>query len=545
MALSVNDAIKRGYFAGCVLLGGENGLERKIKIVSVVEIPDAYLWCKGGELLLTALYSLKDDEKAQINMLENMNKGGAAGIILFNYNSYLNNISKKFISKADELKFPMFKAPGDLTYGEIIKPIMEDLTLDKYKKNMSSFFNDIIDSNISKQHSLENLIKVLAQKLNSSIAIIDHDFSIIETCIRDDLVLSFKNGLIERCLDYYKQKSFVALKDDTLLLDIDDENLVALISCIKDSRGKIIGYLLNVSVTKQILNETNLYLISMSLVICGIQLQNYIKIKEIKRRYEKSFITNLLKGKFESGNEIIERGKLVNLDMHNRYLIIVIKTFNSNGFSKALFDQLYKSIKHNNLKNILVQRTNEIIVIPYIYSYDENVLESKIEEIEHDLIKDIDKQESSNLIIGVGKHYSDLKSLYNSYNEANKVIRWGTMLHSKFSYTLPTPVLHYKDIEYISIIEHIHENATLRAYSDKLLKPIIEYDSYHSIDLLKTMLIHFFEGLDVNKTANRLYIHKNTVNYRLLKIKDLLGTDPFQEGNLVKFCLAVMLQIFG
>jgi sugar diacid utilization regulator len=47
------------------------------------------------------------------------------------------------------------------------------------------------------------------------------------------------------------------------------------------------------------------------------------------------------------------------------------------------------------------------------------------------------------------------------------------------------------------------------------------------------------EGLDTKKAAKRLFIHVNTLRYRLQKIRDLLQENPFGDGNLFKYLIAL------
>jgi carbohydrate diacid regulator len=59
--------------------------------------------------------------------------------------------------------------------------------------------------------------------------------------------------------------------------------------------------------------------------------------------------------------------------------------------------------------------------------------------------------------------------------------------------------------------------------------------------LLKTVKAYFAENLNLTKAAERLHIHRNTLIYRLGKIKDLTGLDPEQFEDAVQIRLALIL----
>ena len=48
----------------------------------------------------------------------------------------------------------------------------------------------------------------------------------------------------------------------------------------------------------------------------------------------------------------------------------------------------------------------------------------------------------------------------------------------------------------------------------------------HSLELIETMQTYIEENGDINIIANKLKIHRNTLNYRLDRIKQLTGKNP-------------------
>jgi carbohydrate diacid regulator len=54
-------------------------------------------------------------------------------------------------------------------------------------------------------------------------------------------------------------------------------------------------------------------------------------------------------------------------------------------------------------------------------------------------------------------------------------------------------------------------------------------------EIIETLSCFFACNQSINKTAERLFIHKNTLQYRLIKIKEITGYDPrvFEEAVLL------------
>lgn len=51
------------------LIAGAGGLDRIVKYVNVMEVPDILEWVKEGELLLTTVYAIRNDIGAQSRLI--------------------------------------------------------------------------------------------------------------------------------------------------------------------------------------------------------------------------------------------------------------------------------------------------------------------------------------------------------------------------------------------------------------------------------------------------------------------------------------------
>lgn len=79
----------------------------------------------------------------------------------------------------------------------------------------------------------------------------------------------------------------------------------------------------------------------------------------------------------------------------------------------------------------------------------------------------------------------------------------------------------------------------LRSFRERLLRPLAEYDARHNAELLSTL--RSFLACDGSWTAcaSRLYVHVNTVRYRIGRIEALTGRDLSALPDRVDFFLAL------
>ena len=87
----------------------------------------------------------------------------------------------------------------------------------------------------------------------------------------------------------------------------------------------------------------------------------------------------------------------------------------------------------------------------------------------------------------------------------------------------------------------------IRQYCEKRLKKLEEYDSANNTDLIETFLSFYKNGFNVSKTANALFIHRNTLQYRLAKISELLDMelDDYMEYLELINCIMVKKLMFS
>lgn len=83
----------------------------------------------------------------------------------------------------------------------------------------------------------------------------------------------------------------------------------------------------------------------------------------------------------------------------------------------------------------------------------------------------------------------------------------------------------------------ILKNKGLRDYSVEILK---KEDEEKNTDLYETLKMYYLCGNNIAETASRMYVHRNTLVYRLRKIRELIGSDiddMEQSGELLAFMM--------
>ena len=135
--------------------------------------------------------------------------------------------------------------------------------------------------------------------------------------------------------------------------------------------------------------------------------------------------------------------------------------------------------------------------------------------------------------IGIGTIINNLKDITKSYKEAQMSMIIGNIFSGD------QKVYDYNNLGLGRLVYHIP--ITL---CELFLDEVFKEKSADSLDNETMLTIQkFFENnLNVSETARQLYIHRNTLVYRLDKIKRLTGLELTSFDDAVTFKIAVLVR---
>jgi len=136
-------------------------------------------------------------------------------------------------------------------------------------------------------------------------------------------------------------------------------------------------------------------------------------------------------------------------------------------------------------------------------------------------------------VIGIGTVAEHLRSLADSYKEAQTAIEVGKVFDTDKT------VMHYENL---GIGRLIYQLPT--TLCDIFLSEVFKKNSIDSLDQETLFTINkFFENnLNVSETSRKLFVHRNTLVYRLEKIKKLTGLDLREFDHAIVFKVALMVR---
>ncbi|NEG89915.1 PucR family transcriptional regulator [Bifidobacterium aerophilum] len=121
--------------------------------------------------------------------------------------------------------------------------------------------------------------------------------------------------------------------------------------------------------------------------------------------------------------------------------------------------------------------------------------------------------------IGVGKVTKSARCIGKSYHQALKLERLQHLRNRAGEVAL------YDNSGVDKLLLAIADRDILDDYYRDSIGPLVEYDRVNGTELTETLRTYFQFSGSVKETAERLFVHRNTVSYQLNKIEDILGVN--------------------
>lgn len=119
--------------------------------------------------------------------------------------------------------------------------------------------------------------------------------------------------------------------------------------------------------------------------------------------------------------------------------------------------------------------------------------------------------------IGVGKVTKSARCIGKSYNQALKLERLQHLRGRVGEVAL------YDNSGIDKLLLAVSDRAILEDYYQDSIGALVEYDRVNGTDLTDTLQAYFRFSGSVKETAASMFVHRNTVSYKLNKIEDILG----------------------
>lgn len=271
---------------------------------------------------------------------------------------------------------------------------------------------------------------------------------------------------------------------------------------------------------------------------------------ELETQARETFVNEWIRNQYQDEKLFATRGWMFGINIYKPRVAVLLEL---SGFQDYWYDKLGSPLGDVNdevqmqryRRNVekLIHRHfpdyNEHVLIPDGSSrymillsvnehkdplYQKSRVSARVREIQEALLKTYEQESSG----GVGSLCRTPGAMWKSVEEADRALRYASDHHQ--------PLYFYEDLGVESLMYDVPESVR----RDFIIRKLQPEDLGSIPDWQHTLETFYQQKGSIKATSEVLHIHKNTLQYRLKKIKDVTGYDPrnINDSTLLQMALA-------
>mgnify|MGYP004595753155 CR=1 FL=1 len=527
MGYTIRNFIESNKFPGIQLVSNNSGVNKEIKGVRSITVPNMENFLGGGELLLTSLTVYeKLNEHMLLNHLEELNKKQVSGFVVKRRQNTMhqNKVFETLLCFCNKHSIPVLELPQSVSFWQVIKYVLsrtQSIEIAKfiYSKMTRDEINRFFSEGAIAENTMEKMLDKVERILGNPMTLYDENLCKVypsSSAACDLIILDDSEKYVPNILtqyEYIRQKrNYVEYIKKINILDQCDFYLV-------------------ISEVNEPLTELDF--ITLENVISAILyvLTQAVTVRNIEKKYHRDLEYRMLNGSLSEAEED-DVANLLNLNVVDEYRVITcyLKPENNkdnfNSAQRKETEIVEKAVLDFVPKEYVYCNTNRII---YIHKENRNDgkqdLRKKLEKFQKLIQNRLNERNSKyEFLIGIGKCVKGYHNLKDSFEDSKIAIEYIDVIR-KIIGDVDKSVVECSKLGFFHIFANIKDEKQLRTYIPDAVNEIYQYDTKKNGELVNTLECYLDHKQSVRKTSELMCVHPRTVSYRLKKIVELTGMD--------------------
>lgn len=531
-AIQVKDILNRPIFSGTKIVAGLSGLSRTVRWVHILEVTDIRTLIHGGELVLTTGTAFQMNESVFLDYVTQLVNAQAAGLCV-ELGSF-KTIPDSILELAERNQFPIIVFPFQVRFVDITEDVHRYL-LNRHHKLMDDL--EMTARQLQAVHFHEGATRQILSILHQATGYTALFWRLGQRPLFEgnlfegnlklpfDLTAQWVNQIADT--NELTRKPIVQPlpREWTLAQENPDLCFVIRPVLVLGVKKSILAFVC----PQESVNEYLLLLMDKALSTLAQHEFHRVTVQERQVFYEQDLVEHLLRGDEYRlfANPLPETNEMTEPTMsgNKRFAVFLIQTHQTLSLDdKDWFNrrtEIALSMKHLfnrfQLKTYLAVHPDvvtAILELPVQNKHLKNTLERLMNELNRT------GQENATTTQGVkgglGRITQNLRHIRQSSEDAALALQIANQSENH-------PVVLYEEAgiyRWLSLLSHedrIHRLIQLDIGS------LLEYDGKHGTDLLLTLKTYLDCNQSKQKTADSLFIHRQTLYHRLEQIEGLLN----------------------
>ena len=509
-------------FSDLQLLSSHSNLTQPLESVEITETPDVADFIPKNVMILTTAMIYKDDQEKLKPFIDSLKQAECTALGI-KVGRFLDEISPEIVAYASAVDLPPIKIPSTQPLGGLLHEIVGYLRDSKTEQMSAAFdiqkrFSTLLMQDVDATRFIAEFAKIL----NAPIILL----SPWQQVIAHSNYFYGNQKSAEFFIEQLSKDHFQQLAQEKKIFRLQDERQENIqVAGFPIRVNDYFPYYLLVLSPEQIPYPISEFAIDQAILVLTFMLFKNQKIAESFEHLKTDFLDRLLDthqealSKHQNWLELWKNYRLINSDYYQ--LAIVYGVTKPENETHIRYQQAEGQLIFQWLKEQLPEILPDVALFK-LKNQNKSILIFQSKKNDHlmilqNLAERLQQALPITIRFALGNAYENLEDLPNSYIEASSTLE--ASLHAQKPATVQ--LFHPKGLA--GLFEKIGTE-DVEYFCQQQLKELAYPTEPTLQELRKTLKVFLDFNCEITKTANALYLHRNTIKYRMNQCEKLLGT---------------------
>ncbi|ETU06788.1 PucR family transcriptional regulator [Enterococcus faecalis] len=509
-------------FSDLQLLSSHSNLTQPLESVEITETPDVADFIPKNVMILTTAMIYKDDQEKLKPFIDSLKQAECTALGI-KVGRFLDEISPEIVAFASAVDLPLIKIPSTQPLGGLLHEIVGYLRDSKTEQMSVAFdiqkrFSTLLMQDVDATRFIAEFAKIL----NAPIILL----SPWQQVIAHSNYFYGNQKSAEFFIEQLSKDHFQQLAQEKKIFRLQDERQENIqVAGFPIRVNDYFPYYLLVLSPEQIPYPISEFAIDQAILVLTFMLFKNQKIAESFEHLKTDFLDRLLDthqealSKHQNWLELWKNYRLINSDYYQ--LAIVYGVTKPENETHIRYQQAEGQLIFQWLKEQLPEILPDVALFK-LKNQNKSILIFQSKKNDHlmilqNLAERLQQALPITIRFALGNAYENLEELPNSYIEASSTLE--ASLHAQKPATVQ--LFHPKGLA--GLFEKIGTE-DVEYFCQQQLKELAYPTEPTLQELRKTLKVFLDFNCEITKTANALYLHRNTIKYRMNQCEKLLGT---------------------
>lgn len=256
--------------------------------------------------------------------------------------------------------------------------------------------------------------------------------------------------------------------------------------------------------------------------VLSMELARLRSLEETELRLGRDLVEELLSG--TDDESALTRAQLQGYDLERPHRVVVVEPSGVAGDTDQVFHAVRRAARDTGVGSLLVRRGRTIVVLSDAEQSWNALRDAVLAEL---------LPSRARVDLGVGGVCEYPSDFPRSYREAQLALRIQRAIGSN------QPILSFDQLGIYSVLAEVEDTAAVERFARDWLGALFDYDAQHNSELVTTLATYLERGGNSANTATTLAVHRNTLKYRLQRVREISGHDLNDPDTVFNLQLAL------